>query len=256
MRAGTIVSRYWTWRRGGCVGAASFSGGFAALSCFGFFASLAGFASSAGGLPAGFASFAPPLAPFTSFSLFYLAMSLASNVHDFAVGLEEAHLAGRVRALRFQELESDPVALAGGRVQQHHVGDMQRHLLVDDPALLVLHRVGTLVLLHAVQALDEDLAALVDAKHAAALALFPAGRDDHHVAFADLLHVGSYSTSGASDTIFMKRSVRSSLVTGPKMRVPIGSSFGFSSTAALVSNLITEPSGRRTPCAVRTTTAL
>src|SRR5476649_2468198 len=225
MRAGTIVSRYWTWRRGGCVGAASFSGGFAALSCLGFFASLAGFASSAGGLPAGFASFAPdfeslaPRAPFTSFSLFSLAMSLASNVHDFAVGLEEAHLAGRVRALRFQELESDAVALAGRRVQQHHVGDMQRHLLVDDPALLVLHRVGALVLLHAVQALDENLAALVDAHDAAALALFLAGRDDHHVAFADLLHVGSYSTSGASDTIFMKRSVRSSLVTGPKMQI-------------------------------------
>ena len=30
----------------------------------------------------------------------------------------------------------------------------------------------------------------------------------------------AYSTSGASDTIFMKRSVRSSRVTGPKMRVP------------------------------------
>ena len=45
-------------------------------------------------------------------------------------------------------------------------------------------------------------------------------------------------------------------VTGPKMRVPIGSSLGFSNTAALVSNLITEPSGRRTPWAVRTTTAL
>ena len=54
----------------------------------------------------------------------------------------------------------------------------------------------------------------------------------------------------------MKRSVRSSRVTGPKMRVPIGSSLGLSSTAALVSNLITEPSGRRTPWAVRTTTAL
>jgi hypothetical protein len=31
-------------------------------------------------------------------------------------------------------------------------------------------------------------------------------------------------TSGASETIFMNRSVRSSRVTGPKMRVPIGSS--------------------------------
>ena len=45
-----------------------------------------------------------------------------------------------------------------------------------------------------------------------------------------------YSTSGASETIFMNRSVRSSRVTGPKMRVPIGSSLLLSSTAALVSN--------------------
>src|SRR5258706_7920279 len=258
MSAGTMVSRNCTCRRGGCVGAASFAAGFAGFASLGFFASLAGFASSAGGLPAGLASFAAPfapLAPFSSFSLLSLAMVIASNVHDFAVGLEEAHLAGGVGALRFQELESDAVTLAGGRVHEHHVGDVQRHLLVDDAALLLLHRVGALVLLPAVHALDHHLAGLVYAKHGAALALFLAGGHDHRVALADL-HFGSYKTSGARDTIFMKRSVRSSRVTGPKMRVPIGSSLGFSSTAALVSNLITEPSGRRTPCAVRTTTAL
>jgi hypothetical protein len=44
-------------------------------------------------------------------------------------------------------------------------------------------------------------------------------------------------TSGASETIFMNRSVRSSRVTGPKMRVPIGSSLLLSNTAALPSNL-------------------
>src|SRR5262245_25122158 len=59
-----------------------------------------------------------------------------------------------------------------------------------------------------------------------------------------------YSTSGASDTIFMNRSERSSRVTGPKIRVPIGSSFGLSSTAAFESKRTSEPSGRRTPCAV------
>src|SRR5260221_8784401 len=190
MSAGTIVSRYCTCRRGGCVGAASFSAGFAGFASLGFFASLAGFASSAGGLPAGFASLAP-LAPFTSLSLFSLAMVLASNVHDFAVGLEEAHLAGGVGALRFQELESDAVALAGGGVQQQHVGDVHRHLLVDDAALLVLHRIRALVLLHAVQALDEDLAALIDAKHAAALALCLAGGDDHQVALPAFLHASA-----------------------------------------------------------------
>jgi hypothetical protein len=44
-------------------------------------------------------------------------------------------------------------------------------------------------------------------------------------------------------------------VTGPKMRVPIGSSLLVSNTAALPSKRINEPSGRRKPCRVRTTTA-
>ena len=48
---------------------------------------------------------------------------------------------------------------------------------------------------------------------------------------------------------------RSSRVTGPKMRVPTGSPWALTSTAALRSKRISEPSGRRTPLAVRTTTA-
>src|SRR5215472_17143155 len=55
--------------------------------------------------------------------------------------------------------------------------------------------------------------------------------------------------------IFIWFLARSSRVTGPKMRVPIGSFCAFTSTAALPSKRISEPSGRRTPCAVRTTTA-
>ena len=74
--------------------------------------------------------------------------------------------------------------------------------------------------------------------------------------FLNLRMSGSYSTSGASDTIFMNRSVRSSRVTGPKMRVPIGSSFWFRRTAAFVSKRTSAPSSRRTPWRVRTTTAL
>ena len=48
---------------------------------------------------------------------------------------------------------------------------------------------------------------------------------------------------------------RSSRTTGPKIRVPIGSSFLLTSTAALESKRITEPSGRRMSLAVRTITA-
>ena len=43
----------------------------------------------------------------------------------------------------------------------------------------------------------------------------------------------AYSTSGASEMIFMKRRSRSSRATGPNTRVPIGSFWSLTSTAAL-----------------------
>src|SRR6185295_15053039 len=173
-------------------------------------------------------------------------------VYLFAVRAEHANLAAVGH-----HLEPDAVGLLRRRVEQCNVGDVDRHVLVDDAALLALHRVRALVLLHAVDAFDDDVLGVDAPQHGAALALVAARDHDDLVAFADSLHGGSsQSTSGASETIFMKRSVRSSRVTGPKMRVPIGSSLAFSSTAALPSNLTSEPSWRRTPLAVRTTTAL
>src|SRR5881398_2634860 len=55
--------------------------------------------------------------------------------------------------------------------------------------------------------------------------------------------------------IFMCLRARSSRTTGPKIRVPIGSSFLLTSTAAFESKRITDPSGRRMSLAVRTITA-
>jgi len=56
--------------------------------------------------------------------------------------------------------------------------------------------------------------------------------------------------------IFMKRFSRSSLATGPKIRVPRGFlASGVSKTTALSSNLMYEPSERLRSLAVRTTTA-
>jgi hypothetical protein len=42
----------------------------------------------------------------------------------------------------------------------------------------------------------------------------------------------AYKTSGANETMRMKRSDLSSRVTGPKIRVPMGCLFAFSNTAA------------------------
>src|SRR5437879_10334562 len=118
------------------------------------------------------------------------------------------------------------------------------------------------MLLDAVDPLYDEVPCIHDPQHRPPLPLVLAGGDDDVVAFSDFFHclelsaaVGHHSTSGASETIFMKRSLRSSRVTGPKMRVPMGSNLGVRSTAALESNRMRLPSERRTPCAVRTTTA-
>src|ERR1700704_6447693 len=180
-----------------------------------------------------------------------------SSVHHFAVGLEHAHLASVLH-----QLKADTVGFLGLRVVQRDVGDVDRHVLVDNTAGQTLHGIGALMFLDAVDPLHDEVPCIHDPQHRPALSLVLAGGDDDVVAFFDFFHslrasavVSDHSTSGASETIFMKRSLRSSRVTGPKMRVPIGSNLGVRSTAAFESNRMRLPSARRTPKAVRTTTA-
>src|SRR5438046_759241 len=182
---------------------------------------------------------------------------MRSSVNHFAVGLEHAHLAPVLHLL-----EPHAVGLLGLRVVQSDVRDVDGHVLVHDAARLTLHRVGALMFLHAVDPFYDEVPCIHDPQHCPALSLVLAGGDDDVVAFPDFVHcvclstaASHHNTSGASETIFMKRSLRSSRVTGPKMRVPMGSILGVSNTAALESNRMRLPSARRTPCAVRTTTA-
>ena len=80
-----------------------------------------------------------------------------------------------------------------------------------------------------------------DLQHLSDFAFVLAGDHHHLVVFMNtkLFHsLGSYSTSGARDTIFMKLRARSSRATGPKIRVPTGSPCLVRSTAAFVSNLM------------------
>src|SRR4051812_15010362 len=120
------------------------------------------------------------------------------------------------------------------RVHDRHVGDVDRTLLLDHADLGVGPRgVGALMALDHVQALHEHaVLARVGAQDAAGLALVLACDDDHMVVGADLHH----STSGASETIFMKPPSRSSRATGPKMRVPRGLFWASMITAAFSSN--------------------
>src|SRR6185312_4337788 len=174
---------------------------------------------------------------------------MPSRVQDFAGALGEAHLAAVI-----EEAIADAGRLLRFRIDMGDVRDVDRRLALDDAARLARPR--RRMALHHVDTLHADAVLRAhDAQHLAALAFVPTGQDDHLVALLDL-EFRHHSTSGASETIFMNLRARSSRVTGPKMRVPIGSSCAVISTAALRSKRIDEPSGRRIAFAVRTITAL
>src|SRR5205085_6451131 len=140
-----------------------------------------------------------------------------------------------------------------------HVARVHRGLLGDDAAGLRAAGVGRDlgVLLHAVDALDEDPARLGQRQqHLAARAPVLAGPHDDRVALLHEQLGHRQSTSGASEMIFMNRFSRSSRPTGPKMRVPRGSPPSRMRTAAFSSKRMYEPSPRRRSLRVRTTTAL
>ncbi|AEH39907.1 50S ribosomal protein L14 [Buchnera aphidicola (Cinara tujafilina)] len=69
-------------------------------------------------------------------------------------------------------------------------------------------------------------------------------------------YLNNYNTSGANEIIFINDSFLNSLVTGPKIRVPIGCPVvSFKITQAFLSKRIVEPSVRQIPFLVRTITA-
>src|SRR5260221_4269606 len=155
--------------------------------------------------------------------------------------------------LAVANLKADAARLAVGS-RDRDLRHVQRRFLAIDPALRV--RLRSLAVARVdVDPRHDHLAVLghrLDDFTGASLVL--AGQDDDLVALLDLLR-GHHSTSGARLMIFMCFLARSSRTTGPKIRVPIGSSFLLTSTAALLSKRITEPSGRRMSLAVRTITA-
>ena len=105
---------------------------------------------------------------------------------------------------------------------------MHRTVQLDDAGLnLALAGLGAclfLMLLAYIRALHHQAVCLRDQPdYFAAFSLIIAGNDFDCIASFDF-----HKTSGASDTIFMYPRSRSSLATGPKMRVP----FGFSPSAS------------------------
>ncbi len=168
-----------------------------------------------------------------------------------------------------------PKALAGARrspaarADQHHIRCLERRLALDDAARLArTARLG--VALDHIQALDHHPARFRQRfLDLAALATILAGDNQHLIASFDMHSVTSiqlqtlaeiaccctnltictlqseiYSTSGASEIIFINAFSRSSRATGPKIRVPRGLFSLPMITAALSSKRICEPSGR------------
>ena len=140
-------------------------------------------------------------------------------------------------------------------IGQRNLGDVHRcREPVDTTLRVCLARLA--VTGSDIDAVDNQLALFRhNLADSAGAALVLARKHDNAVAFFDLCSTHDQSTSGASEMIFMKPRPRNSRTTGPKIRVPIGSSFLFTRTAALLSKRITLPSLRRTSLRVRTITA-
>src|SRR5262249_41390298 len=162
-------------------------------------------------------------------------------------------------AAAIEQFVADPGGLAGLRVDMREVRELERQFLLDDAAGIA--HAGRLMPTGHVDALHKRAAiGRKDTQDLALLALVAAADDDDVVVFFDLqlqlrLRHRFHSTSGASETIFMKRRARSSRVTGPRMRWPIGSPWRLIRTAGLRSKRIARPSSRRISLAVRTMTA-
>lgn len=115
---------------------------------------------------------------------------------------------------------------------------MNGSLALRDSAIRMLLRLLEMSLDHC-NALDTSaLLSGNELENLAALALVGTGDDDDFVAAFEMgFRHGrvSYSTSGASEMIFMKFLARSSRATGPKMRVPRGLPSAPMMTTALLS---------------------
>src|SRR5262249_17407998 len=131
--------------------------------------------------------------------------------------------------------QSDARAGVAVRVHQHHVGDVDRGLLLGDAPRDVLGRIGPHVALDHVDALDDDAPLAREDLDDLPLAPAVLACDHDDLVVLLQLRVFHHSTSGASEMIFMNFFSRSSRATGPKTRVPTGSPSLEIKTAALSS---------------------
>src|ERR1035441_4047423 len=119
-------------------------------------------------------------------------MGSLSDLDLVAARAEDADTAllrlARLLLVGAEQLDADAISLAGRRVVDGDVRLVDRQRLVDDAAGHALHRVRLDVLLHHVDAFD-DQPLVVDArKHRASTPLVATGQDDDLVALTNLVH--------------------------------------------------------------------
>src|SRR5574343_422455 len=104
-------------------------------------------------------------------------------VHQFAVRLEHANLAAI-----FQHLEADSIGFLGRRIEQRNIGEMNRHIFVNDATHHTLDRVRLYVLFCTADTFDDNMLVIDTAQHGTALAFVFTGNDDDFVALANFFH--------------------------------------------------------------------
>src|SRR5574343_1186920 len=114
-------------------------------------------------------------------------MSNPLSLDLFAGRLVDAHLLAIG-----EELDAHAIGLAGGGVENRHVGLMDRHRLVDHAAGGALHGVGLGVLLHDVHAIHDQVVSIDTRSDDAPLALVAAGQHDDLVALTNLVHGSTF----------------------------------------------------------------
>ena len=75
--------------------------------------------------------------------------------------------------------------ITGLRVENCYLADVQRHLLLDNPASLTTHRVGALMSLHFVCAFDDQVLGVDHPQYGTPLALVLTSGDDYIVALRE-----------------------------------------------------------------------
>src|SRR5574338_375064 len=104
-------------------------------------------------------------------------------VHQFAVRFEEANA-----TTIFELPEPDTITLLDRRVVQSDIGNVDRHFFLDNATHLTLEGIGTDMLLHAVDTLDDYTIIAGATQHSPFATPIFAGEHHHTIAFTNLVH--------------------------------------------------------------------